>query len=100
MIPNTVCSQKMLEVGFKLDTVVAPKELLSGSDGQKNSCGYQGVASHADIIRASSRVPSPQTSFVEDCLTRRNRIIPTYPSPKTASTLTSNLGQNVGLGKG
>ena len=45
MIPNTVCSQKMLEVGFKLDTVVAPKELLSGSNGQKNStCGYQGVA--------------------------------------------------------
>ena len=40
MIPNTVCSQKMLEVGFKLDTVVAPKELLSGSNGQKKStCG-------------------------------------------------------------
>ena len=34
----------MLEVGFKLDTVVAPKELLSGSNGQKNSCGYQGIA--------------------------------------------------------
>ena len=40
MIPNTVCNQKMLEVGFKLDTVVAPKELLSGSNGQKKStCG-------------------------------------------------------------
>lgn len=28
---KTVCNQKTLESGLKLDTVVAPKELLSGS---------------------------------------------------------------------
>ena len=26
--------------------------------------------------------------------------VPTYPSPKSTLTLTSHLGQNVGLGKG
>ena len=60
----------------------------------------QGFASDRDVEVSNLSAQNTCSNFTFMCLSWVSGKLPIYPYPKPTLTLTSYLGQNVGLGKG